>query len=370
MNAELNEFIKSNSDIFTDKVVDLFKNRITQSADKRAISYAGGQSIATYILTMNKERQEHLTKRYPKYFNKTEENFSDLFFEALRYKHFVIDPSKISLDRANVRPEFRHLVRKPDTWVVTPTFREVSHSFGVASVLLNFLNSEYKYALFLEDDIDFIKMKDDKVMDKNGGVLEWNNVPPYDVALQNYEQSPEYFQTTFTSALEQAEEDHIDFDILFLGSTLSVTRGHKTITSVEGTDVQLVVPKCPLGVHAVVFTRESAKRSIITLLTWKLPTDNALYSRSDVKLVEIKPNIVGQQGYFEIYKGVNSGVKASSIGHDYTTVKWLKWAGACFHTNERNIVISIVLIVILVAVGVVYAATNTKRMQRPKSRKR
>lgn len=282
---------------------------------------SGSTDLPLYFLTDavgGREKRDRLMQKYAAYFgldNQTD-RWRSLWFP-------VVEPEVFLEDRADgsfaSKERYADMLYPGTQMVLSKS--ELSHYVSFILFLWDLLANSHDRAFFIEDDINFIPIVDHRVL-KDGKLVEWDQVDPdVNKAALKYGYAPEEFRTRLVRSIRHMDSkmntSGVDADIVYVGS-LYGTGAHYEIgkeTGVFERDRCLrTVPTCAVGTHALIVTNAGAKKLLYQMVPIWTRTDSAIYHVKDLTRLELVPNLIGQDKYWEVYQGVAKSTLKSTVG--------------------------------------------------------
>ena len=289
-----------------------------------------------YVLSMRKDsdRMQKLSDLYATHFGRTKEDFGDLWSPVLKYTEFTTEKDA----ERTLKPEWTDLVDEHTS--IYLAWAEISHYLSFSRVCYDIVVNNYDRAMFLEDDFNLIPMLDSKVVDRDGKVMAWKDVPEnVDEAREPFDTDKTTFETRMQAALQENEAyvraGNDAPDVLFLGSCFGRKRRGTVgkIWNRHGASIDRK-PECIVATHAQIISNSGARRWLETAFPAKYRTDSQLHGSLLTKH-EVIPNIIGQEVFFEVFKP--STQKRSTIDNgNYKCLKVAYNNKLCL-ANQQNV---------------------------------
>jgi hypothetical protein len=301
-------------DIWTDAGV----NRTLSFTD---VNRTGSTDLPVYFLTdtvSGKKKRKRLVHQYAEYFGLDNETdrWQSLWFPVVEPEIFLRDNVDGSF---SVKERYADMIYPGAPLVLSKS--ELSHYVSFIVFLWDLLANSHDRAFFIEDDINFIPIVDHRVLN-DSHLVEWNEVDrDVNKAALKYGYTPEDFRTRLVRSIRNMDNltnsGGVDADVVYVGS-LYGTGAHYEIgkeTGVFQRDRCLrTVPTCAVGTHALIVTNAGAKKLLYQMVPIWTRTDSAIYHVTDLTRLELVPNLIGQDKYWEVYHGLAKSSLKSTVG--------------------------------------------------------
>ena len=225
--------------------------------------------------------------------------FDDIFFDVTKYTSFTVNSG------TDFKLKTEHLEIAKNKTIDRIKCVELSHTMSFLAFCVSVLMNGYDRALFMEDDINFMRMQDDRVLGRKG-IIEWDENDALQKAIETHEQTASEFRERFSNALTLCDEIKPQREIIYVGSgfgqknKMVLKEGDK---NKDHSDV--VEPSCAFTLHAVIVTKEAARKFLSCLFPIWYSTDVMVHFCKGAR-AEFFPNLISKDIFWEVWKGEKS----------------------------------------------------------------